>query len=326
MLHLAARIAADCRNLQNIMIHVSPARADQYPTALELMFSRHPKEDRPAHVRDVLDACCRGEISLDGLLLAERDGVPVGVGLFIIQPDKTAFVWPPSIVDDRDSTAVTDAIFSELRSQVDKAGVWLSQCLVEIEETSERDALSRNEFAHLADLCYLQRLLSPALESAPDDRLASVEFRPEDEANIERFAKLIERTYVDTLDCPGLKGTRNGHEALASHMATGKFEPSRWKLYVADGRDVGLLLLNDHPDQDAWEVVYTGVAPEARGNGFGRSILIDGIQQAKRSGRRALMLAVDNCNTFAKEIYASVGFVEIARRAAHARIPPSRVR
>lgn len=306
------------------MIYVSPARPERYTTALELMFRQHPSNERPAHVRDVLDACCRGEISLDGLLLAEDDGAPVGVGLYFLQPDKTAFIWPPVVVNRRDSAAITDAILAEMRNRVDAGNAWLSQCLVELNETSERAALSRNEFVHLADLCYLERKLNEPLEASTDARLSSVRYLPEE--NGDRFASLIERTYVDTLDCPALKGTRTGFEALESHQASGEFDASRWNLYRYDDQDIGLLLLNDHPDQDVWEVVYTGVAPEARGNGFGRAILIDGIRQAQCSGRRALLLAVDDRNIFAKEIYASLGFNEIARRAVHVRVSPARIR
>ena len=36
-----------------------------------------------------------------------------------------------------------------------------------------------------------------------------------------------------------------------------------------DGRDVGVLLLADHPRARHWELMYMGLVPEARGTGLG---------------------------------------------------------
>ena len=46
---------------------------------------------------------------------------------------------------------------------------------------------------------------------------------------------------------------------------SGDFDPARWKLYRVAGKDAGVLLVNAHPDQAAWEVVYVGVAHDCRG-------------------------------------------------------------
>ena len=78
-----------------------------------------------------------------------------------------------------------------------------------------------------------------------------------------------------------------------------------------------MLLMNDHPAQDAWEVVYMGVAADARGCGYGRAMLIDGLHAAQNAGRQSILLAVDAQNAPANRIYAELGFIEVASRAVH---------
>ena len=84
--------------------------------------------------------------------------------------------------------------------------------------------------------------------------------------------------------------------------------PDQWLVFRDGGRDVGVLVFADHPEQNAWELVYMGVVAEARGRGFGREMVGIGLQSALRSGRDNLVLAVDGRNVFARRIYESFGF------------------
>ena len=303
------------------MITVTPARADQCSAALALIFARHPAAEQSACVRDMLESKRRGDICLDGLLLAEDDGHPIGAALYVLQPDNTAFVWPPVLTGRDDDSRVCDELYAELRRLADEADAWLSQCLVEVGDTADREALNRNGFEHLADLSYLERPLSEPLPRRRGFRFTTTTFDTTSEA---RFTAVLERTYIDTLDCPGLSGRRTAQEAIISHQMAGVFNPLQWKLYQLDGCDVGLLLMNDHPEEQACEVVYVGVVPEARGNDYGREMLIDGIQNAHAAGHRALLLAVDRRNSFARNVYRDVGFREIGVRAVHVRAHPNR--
>jgi ribosomal protein S18 acetylase RimI-like enzyme len=106
---------------------------------------------------------------------------------------------------------------------------------------------------------------------------------------------------------------------LESHRLSGGFDPARWKIYRHDGVDAGLLLMNDHPDQNAWEVVYLGVVPSCRGLGVGRTMLQAGLSEAKLAGRDSVLLAVDRRNRYARKLYDDLGFVEMGVRAVHVR-------
>ena len=78
--------------------------------------------------------------------------------------------------------------------------------------------------------------------------------------------------------------------------------------------------MNDHPTKDAWEVVYMGVVPDARGKGYGRAMLWHGLDEARRAGRGSVLLAVDGKNLYANRIYDDLGFIEVASRAVHVRM------
>ena len=80
------------------------------------------------------------------------------------------------------------------------------------------------------------------------------------------------------------------------------------------GKDAGVVLLNDHPDQDAVELVYLGVTPSARGRGLGHRMLQQGLSESAGRGRAVIFLAVDCENSYANSLYRDCGFDELARR------------
>lgn len=300
------------------MTNVTIADPDEWETVLPLLFAHSPPAEQVAHVHEVLESVGRGEISLDGLLTARQRGKTVGVALYVHQPDETIFVWPPAVSSAADKTdSITDILLGAIRQHVDRSGVWLAQCLLEPESASDRAALSRNGFPHLADLHYLRRPLTEPLPPLPRSLLHTEVYRPAE--NTGRFARLLERTYAGSLDCPALDGLRNGEQALRSHRAAGKFDPARWKIYRVAESDVGVLLLNAHADQNVWEVVYMGIVPEARGQGYGRAMLLTGLHEAQAAGCESVLLAVDGRNHYAINLYRSLGFCEWMVRSVHTR-------
>ena len=302
------------------MTSVTTAAPSEWETVLPLLFAHYPPEEQAAQVREVMQAAGRSEISLDGLLTARENGRTVGVVLYIDQPDDTVFVWPPSVspaVKDRDRVA--DSLLSEIRRHVDRSGAWLAQCLLVPEAVEDRTALSRNGFSHLADLHYLRRPLAEPLSPVSPNLFQTEVFRPG--TNSARFARILERTYTGSLDCPALDGLRNGEQALRSHRTAGTFAPARWKIYRVAESDVGVLLLNAHLDQNVWEVVYMGIVPEARGQGYGREMLLTGLHEAQAVGCESVLLAVDGGNRYALKVYELLGFRDWMVRSVHTRTP-----
>jgi len=101
-------------------------------------------------------------------------------------------------------------------------------------------------------------------------------------------------------------------DVIQTHKATGTFRPSAWHLAIADRNPVGIVLVNSLGGRG--ELVYLGVAPEARGKGLGRTLLARAIADTARMGLPVLGLAVDVENEPAMRLYAGAGFKEIRRR------------
>jgi ribosomal protein S18 acetylase RimI-like enzyme len=85
-------------------------------------------------------------------------------------------------------------------------------------------------------------------------------------------------------------------------------------------RDVGCLLLADHPLQNQWELVYMGIVPEARGMRLGLAVTRHAQRLAHGAGRERLVLAVDAANAPALELYRRAGFLAWDQRRVFLKI------
>lgn len=298
-----------------VMIKVSRASTEDREQAVKLLFTHLSQFEQARQTRSLLEASSRGDVDLRNLLVATLDEEPLGAGLMVAQSDGTMFVWPPSVAPGSAAGELTDAILDDMRRRVDRSGAWIAQCLTETDEHELHASLTRSGFRHLTDLLFLQRMLDEPLPERGDVLLETREFSRS--RNFPRFVDMIEQTYVNTQDCPELNGVRSGVEALESHRAVGEFDPSRWKIYHVNGRDVGLLLMNEHTQQQAWEIVYVGTKPEERGRGYGRAILIDGLHEARNARVASLILAVDVRNSPARSLYESLRFRPMMARSVH---------
>jgi mycothiol synthase len=314
------------------MIRVAPAAPQEYQAALELLFDRLSPDERRNSIKDVLRSLSGGRIIRHALLTAWNDQQLVGSALYAIQRDRTAFIWPPrlrsgagAMAGEGDSDrAIADALVVAMRAGVDSAGAWIAQALLDPAAHDDANALDRNGFMHLTDLRFLVHMLAankvdPLAPPSPDEEPEIITFEPG--VNNERFARLLERTYVGTRDCPEVGGRRSGADALVSHTMSGEFDPRRWRLYRLAGKDAGVLLLNAHPEHSAWEVVYVGVAHDCRGKSLGQRMVLDALAAARGAGQTALLLAVDSRNDYASTVYDALGFVETDRKGVHVYFP-----
>jgi ribosomal protein S18 acetylase RimI-like enzyme len=188
----------------------------------------------------------------------------------------------------------------------------LVQTLLETDASDHATRLQKAGFRHIADLLYL---VSPR-DSFPEIRpTLPLALRPYDEQQRSALAELIEQTYEGTRDCPQLNGVRSPEDVVAGYQAIGQFSPQRWLIASQEGRDVGCLLLADHPSYDQWELVYLGLVPQARGQGIGFALTRYAQWLAQQAGRERLVLAVDADNAPALRLYAQAGFQTWDRRS-----------
>lgn len=326
------------------MLRVVSATGSRLSAALEVIYSALPAEDRAARIVESTQAADNGELDFSQLLLAELDGDPVGALLLRMQTNDTGFVWPPVIAPNFSSStcspspcgsedspvsyeAIEDALLQEAAKRLDQLQAWIGQSLLEPSQSRERAALSRNGFTFLTDLKFFEHSVGRSFQPPPLNRPGSASrptFVPYRQArNRQRFANVIEQTYRGSQDCPEMNGLRSAQQSLQTHEAAGPFKSDMWRLYRLGGKDVGVLLSVDRPEQRAWEVIYLGVVQLARRRGIATDMLIDVMQAAGDAGAERLLIVVDARNQPAIRLYESLGFTLYDVRAAHARLCPA---
>lgn len=200
--------------------------------------------------------------------------------------------------------------------------VQIAQALPDPAEPWFVEAVSALGFTKVGDLLYLRR---PATALPRSFRKAP--FPPElTVVSVNQLAKTglddlliaaMDRSYADTLDCPELCGLRCTRDILASHRDTGKFDPASWWVVLREGDPLGCAFFSAVPDAASSELVYLGLAPEARGRGLGRQLLAMGIEHLrKRHPGWPMTLAVDQRNSPALALYDAFGFRNFGSRIA----------
>jgi RimJ/RimL family protein N-acetyltransferase len=204
-------------------------------------------------------------------------------------------------------------------------GVHLVQSLPAPEEWWAVEAFQGAGMLRLGDLAYLRRpLRSPAgagiASPAWPEGVEVVPMTSLDDPDARRtLREALERTYIDTLDCPGLCEMRETDDVIDSHRATGEADPSLWWIVFLNGWPEGCVLLSPCPDQDSVELVYMGLGPGLRGRGLAAGLLARAIERAQRTRLSHVVCAVDEKNEPARALYARLGFSAYAHRIAFVR-------
>jgi mycothiol synthase len=246
-------------------------------------------------------------------VLAFSDGEIVGSGLYYAGEGRCAVIPPPRMFE-WDAEVAARLCRAAAGLAVAGHGARLVQSLLEPEAAAQvASVFVRAGFELLAVLSYMRRPAAPgdaAIELPP-----GLEWLHYSLLRHGRFARTIEATYQDSLDCPRLAGLRPVDDTITTHKRTGTFTPQRWRLALERGQLAGVGLVNEI--QGRGELVYLGVVPAARGHGIGRALLGRAIRDSAEMGLAQMGLAVDIANTPAVRLYESAGFHEIRRRMAY---------
>ncbi|MCH2136851.1 MAG: GNAT family N-acetyltransferase [Phycisphaerales bacterium] len=212
------------------------------------------------------------------------------------------------------ATAVADALAACSGEQIR-----LVQTLIDPADSMRQASLEAGGLTELALLHTMDRALQR--RSRRNVLPSNMTLLPCLEADQDRVASLLDRTYQGTLDCPGLLGKRDSVDTIQGHKHSGTPVAELWCIIEIDGQDAGLLFTSKQPD--AFDLVYIGLVPEARGRGFGRAALSTLLHTLQPDGRRRVRLSVDSANTPAVHLYEQSGFSTITTaRALIATISP----
>ncbi|MBN2581232.1 MAG: GNAT family N-acetyltransferase [Pirellulales bacterium] len=294
---------------------IVPVPSAERQEALELVFSHLAAEQRREQI-EAMQPPPSGRRHEEIFIGAYRDGRLVGAGIAQVQPGRILQVWLPRLVADQ-SPETALGILEALLEPYHGSDIVLAQVMLESTSPQEEELLRQGSFDHLADLLYMVCPESVYPEIVP---ISPLQFDSYDSADSARFARLVESTYCDTQDCPRLNDVRRIEDVLAGYRATGVFDPRRWYRIRQRDEEIGCLLLADHPAYGNMELVYMGVVPSARGRGRGLHIARFAQWQARQADRTRLVLAVDEANQPALQVYAAAGFQPWDRRRVYFRI------
>jgi len=173
-------------------------------------------------------------------------------------------------------------------------------------------AITEAGFEELAKLNYLKRQATipmPRVSNKPE-----VHFESMETLNDVALGKVLEDTYVGSLDCPSLHGVRPIQDIIDGHRMSTPYQPAYWFIGTIDESPACVLLLN--PKDGDLELAYVGVIPSQRGRGIADCCLTKTIQLAQHHDFQRITLVVDKANVNAGELYAKWGFTKTQSRHA----------
>ena len=273
-----------------------------------------PSTSRSGDARRFIAFAHRNRISLDWLWTIQGDdGLPGICVLAVPSEGRTAMFFTSEVHDEVSRRQLTCLVEHAMVFLEDQA-IDLAQGLLIPEDNLGREAFLEARFQELATLQYMEcETASHQDEPLIPDELKLLTY---EEAFRSDLVIALEASYLDTLDCPGLRGLRETDDVINGHQSTGHFVPSLWTLAIHDDQPVGCVLINESNSGRQAELVYLGLAPQVRGKGFGKVMTRHAMWLAARERLHFLSLAVDMKNTPALTLYDSLGFSATNHRLA----------
>jgi len=310
---------------------IVPAADDEVADALKLVFRKAPKPAQRTQIEAALDEIEHSPKANRILLWFRCGGTSLGAVWAQIRAGRVAALWTPGLVDSGEPR-IAISLVNAVLFKAAEAGVRLVHSLLADDQAAEADWLTGCGFKNAADLQYFVCPRAKFPSDRPDSELI---FEPicdqsttaMTQQKLARLARVIECTYEKSLDCPALQGLRAVADVIAGYQGTGEFDPSRWFFVRHPQResDIGCLLLTEHPRELRSEIIYMGISPEERGNGWGLEIVRHAQWLTRKSARgtaanKELVLAVDAANRPAMDVYSQAGFENRACRRVFLRV------
>jgi mycothiol synthase len=300
------------------LLGIRPATNADLPIAIELVFHRSIHPQREQQIVAALEEIERTGPDSRIVLVACRGGTLVAAIWVQIQPGAIASLWPPGLIKG-ESSATALTLIDLAAANANSAGARFLQSLLETDADAPAQWLRQCGFQHCTDLLYLVSLRT-AFPETPAPGQLHLEPCGDLPDRMQRLAAVVQRTYENTQDCAFVQGLRSIDDVLAGYKAVGVYDPARWFLVCTTDqnspgrRDLGCLLLTEHPAEKNWELIYFGIVHEARGSGLGLKIVRQAQWLTGQSSAERLVLAVDAANSPAIAVYAAAGFEAWDRR------------
>lgn len=285
-----------------------PAESHERSRALELFYRNRTPKSREALFRWAHRLSHAAPCPFAGLHVAERAGELRGVVWARPVPGRQIQVWPPMLAPGEPNDT-QHALLSSLEEHLRESGV--RYAYASTKSGDDTQALIDSGFRYITDMGRLDcHLPSESTNYREPDLL---EFEPYDASQVDRLKQILRRTNQDSLDCPAMRGLRHVDDVLHGHLHREDYRPAHWRIIRHRGQDAGCLLVSRHQSLEVCEVVYLGLAPEARGQGLGRITIRHAQHLARLADASVLTLGCDLNNPPALRTYLGAGFQEIDR-------------
>lgn len=239
-------------------------------------------------------------------------------GLFamvaVLLPGRTALVLAPSLAAADCAPSDYVALSGSALRELARHKLHYAQALLDPHAGREAELLCEGGFTRLTSLIYLEREVVYPWSPPPSSQ--EVQWLDLTQRSDEQLGALLEASYEETLDCPELVGARSIADVIASHRASGSYDPRLWQVARIDGVDAGCVLLSPHQALSSCEIVYLGVRLGFRRRGVGSLLLRRAVDLARQRRLGRLHVAMDERNVAAAAAYARFAFRESGRRIA----------
>lgn len=303
----STRIAIGSTSTQS-NVQYRPALAHERGRALAMLFdSRGPRAREPLF-RWAYHVACTAPQNFAGLYVAVSEAEVRGVAWAYPLPGRQVNMWLPVLIPG-EPIATGSGLLEALDRHAERSDARLTMAAWR----SGNDTLhmvASQAYRYITDMGRMECHLPDELPEIDDPAL---QFLPYRACDGERLKAVLVRTSQDSLDCPGLRGSRHVDDILHGHLHRDQLVPSHWRIVHCHGRDVGCVLVSRHQVRQDCEVVYLGLVPEARGQGWGRLVIRQAQRLARSAGAKRLLLGCDVNNPPALRTYLRAGFREFDR-------------
>ncbi len=287
---------------------------DEVNVALRMILSSDGHRPTDEQVVDFLRYIVARGVDLSDLKLAEQNGRVQWAVLPVVSPGKTMLLFGSTDRTREHEQRCAGRVINETCASFARRDVHLAQVLVDPGNHPARHLFHQCGFSDLAELQYLN---THVRSSVPPVQMP-LGFSWETYSPVTHgvFSKTILASYEASLDCPALSGMRHIDDVIASHKASGEFNPEHWFLLYEKSTPLAVLLLAHVPRSDSMDLVYLGLVPQARGRGLGALVLRKALRSALESNVAKLTLAVDAANTPAIKLYYRHGMEKLGSKLA----------
>ncbi len=277
---------------------VAPISPDELLPAARLLFAAASDADRETRAGRFAALVTSGEIDASGLLLAKRNGTPVGACVVQLLDGGSAVVVPPS----PEGGVASDALAAASVALLARSPSVIAHLFLDIPDVSKAAPLVRHGFRSTATITHMLR----DLEHLPPPPVG-LTFEPS-ATSPALFGETLLATYDGSLDVPEANTDRPADDILTGYRPGQPDPPHWWLARDPAGAPVGVVILVPPRFAPTWEVGYLGVVPAARGRGFGAVMVRFALRQIRDQGAAHVTLSVDTRNEPALGVYRRYGF------------------